>query len=206
VGRGEFVAVVGANGAGKTTLLRALHGLAPLSAGERVVPREGARIAMLFQRPFLVRASVLFNLELALWLAGVPRRLRRERALQALAHVGLEAAARRLAQELSFGQQQRVAFARALLAQPDLLLLDEPTVSLDPDAALEVEALLAATAARGVSVVMTSHNPEQVRRLARRLVQMQHGRVGSDVDGPVPVHEAASPGAAGRLRTQAVWA
>jgi tungstate transport system ATP-binding protein len=161
---------------------------------------------MLFQRPFLVRASVLFNMELALWLAGVPRRLRREQALEALAHVGLEAAARRRAQELSYGQQQRVAFARALLAQPDLLMLDEPTVSLDPVAALEVESLMAATAARGVSVLMTSHDPEQVRRLARRVVHMEHGRVGSDVDCAHQVRNVGGADSAGRLRAKAAWA
>jgi tungstate transport system ATP-binding protein len=204
VGRSEFVGVVGPNGAGKTTLLRALHGLVPLAAGARAT--EGRpRIAMLFQRPFLVRMSVLGNLVLALWLARVPRRERRDRALQALAHVGLVADMHRPALELSFGQQQRAAFARALALQPDVLLLDEPTVSLDPGGAHDVEALIAGIAERGVTVVMISHNLAQVRRLARRVVHLEHGRVQADLDtrrffeGPLP------PSAARFLQSETVW-
>jgi tungstate transport system ATP-binding protein len=179
--RGEFVVVIGPNGAGKTTLLRALHGLQPLAAGERRT--AGApRIVMLFQRPFLVRASVRANVELALWLAGVPRRERRERALAALAGLGMADAAGRAAHELSIGQQQRVALARAWALEPDLLLLDEPTASLDPAAARGVEALVAEIAARGVAVAMTSHDLGQVRRLARRVVQLEDGRLLADAD------------------------
>jgi tungstate transport system ATP-binding protein len=204
IGRGEFVAVVGPNGAGKTTLLRALHGLVPLAAGARATDGR-PRIAMLFQRPFLVRMSVLGNLELALWLAGVARGDRRERALQALAQVGLVAEMHRPARELSFGQQQRAAFARALALEPDLLLLDEPTVSLDPGGAHDVEALIAGIAERGVTVLMTSHNLAQVRRLARRVVHMDRGRVQADLDtrrffeGPLP------PSAARFLQSETVW-
>jgi tungstate transport system ATP-binding protein len=194
VARGDFVAVVGANGAGKTTLLRALHGLVPLSSGERTQSLQGTglRIAMLFQRPFLVRVSVRANVELTLWLAGVARRERRARAMEALERVGLAALAGRPARELSIGQQQRVALARAWALQPDVLLLDEPTASLDPGATREVESLIAQIAARGIAVLMTSHNLGQVRRLAHRVVYLEEGRVHTDVtalrffDGPLP--------------------
>jgi len=170
--RGDFVAVVGANGAGKTTLLRALHGLVPLSGGERAQSLQGLRIAMLFQRPFLVRATVRANVELALRLAGMARRERRTQAIDALERVGLAALAGRPARELSIGQQQRVALARAWALQPDVLLLDEPTASLDPGATREVESLIGQIAARGVAVLMTSHNLGQVRRLAQRVVYL----------------------------------
>jgi tungstate transport system ATP-binding protein len=125
--------------------------------------------------------SVLGNVELALWLHGVPWRERKARALQALDQVGLAGEARRRARELSIGQQHRVALARAWALQPDVLLLDEPTASLDPSAAREVEALIAQIAERGVAVVMTSHNLGQVRRLARRVVYLEQGRVEADV-------------------------
>jgi tungstate transport system ATP-binding protein len=182
IARGEFVAVVGANGAGKTTLLRALHGLLPLTSGDRRMAPGGPRIAMLFQRPFLVRMSVLGNLKLALWLAGAPGHERGVRAVEALARAGLEAEARRPARELSVGQQQRLALARAWALRPDLLLLDEPTASLDPAGAADVEALLGDIAEGGVAVLMTSHNVGQVRRLARRVVHLEQGRVAADIE------------------------
>ena len=195
IARSEFVAVVGANGAGKTTLLRALHGLLPLTAGDRRVAPGGPRITMLFQRPFLVRMSVLGNLKLALWLAGVPRRERLGRAEEALARAGLAAEARRQARELSVGQQQRIALARAWALRPDLLLLDEPTASLDPAGARDVEVLLGDIAAGGVSVVITSHNIGQVRGLARRVVHLDQGRIAADVDAR-RFFEEGSPSAA----------
>ena len=206
IARGEFVALVGANGAGKTTLLRALHGLLPLTAGDRRVAPGGPRIAMLFQRPFLVRMSVLGNLKLALWLAGVPLRERRARAVEALERAGLAAEARRPARVLSVGQQQRLALARAWALRPDLLLLDEPTASLDPAGARDVEALLADIAARGVAVVMTSHNVGQVRRLARRVVHLDQGRVAADVEARRFFEGGTSPAAARFLEAELAWA
>jgi len=206
VARGEFVAVVGANGAGKTTLLRALHGLVPLATGERRLADERPRIAMLFQRPFLVRMSVLGNLQLALWLAGVPRRERRARAEEALERAGLAAEARRPARELSVGQQQRVALARAWSLRPALLLLDEPTASLDPAGAQDVEALLSDIAARGVSVLMATHNFGQVRRLAQRVVHLENGRVAADADASRFFRGDVPPAAARFLETEMAWA
>jgi tungstate transport system ATP-binding protein len=206
IGRGEFVAVVGANGAGKTTLLRALHGLVPLTTGERKLASGRPRIAMLFQRPFLVRMSVRANMELGLWLAGVPRRERRDVAMQALSRVGMAAHAGRPARELSIGQQHRVALARALALQPDLLLLDEPTASLDPAAAREVEQLIADIGSRGVSVLMTSHNLGQVRRLARRVIYLEQGRMHTDIDTRRFFETAQPPSAAQFLRAELPWA
>lgn len=196
VRRGEFVMLVGANGSGKSTLLRVLHGLVPLSRGERVLAPAPPRIAMVFQRPFLLRLSVRANVELGLFLARVPRAQRRERAMKALARVGLAGEALRPARVLSGGQQQRLALARAWALQPDVLLLDEPTASLDPSATREVEALIRRVAADGVTVVMASHNLGQVRRLADRVVYLEAGRVHADVPtdaffgGPLP--EAAA--------------
>jgi tungstate transport system ATP-binding protein len=180
VAPGERIALVGANGSGKSTLLRAVHGLLPLAGGDRVV--DGTpRIAMVFQRPFMLRLTVRANVELGLLLQRMPRRERRERAMHALERVGLAAEAGRIGRVLSAGQQQRAALARAWALRPDVLLLDEPTASLDPSAKREVETLVEEFAAQGITVVMSSHNLGQVKRLARRVVYLEHGRLLADV-------------------------
>lgn len=183
---GERIAFVGANGSGKSTLLRALHGLAPLTEGRRYCGRreDGRewRQAMVFQRPHMLRLSVRHNVVLGLWLAGVPWRECAARADEALNRVGLYTQADRPARVLSGGQQQRVALARAWALQPDVLLLDEPTASLDPSAKREVEVLIEQFAGQGLTVLMSSHNLGQVRRLATRVVYLEQGRLLADVD------------------------
>ncbi len=184
---GERVALVGPNGCGKSTLLRTLHGLLPIAAGERAVPQV-SRIAMLFQRPHMLRMSVLRNLQLGLWLSGVPWAQTRERAQQALERVDLAHLADRNGRALSGGQQQRVALARAWALQPDVWLLDEPTASLDPHAKREVESLIAdfgneapAPGRLPSTLVFASHNLGQVKRLASRVVYIEQGVVLADL-------------------------
>jgi len=192
VGRSERLALVGANGSGKSTLLRALHALLPLSAGLRGVADPAPRMVMVFQRPHMLRMSVRANAELGLRIAGMPLAERGPRAEAALERMGLAALAGRDARTLSGGQQQRLALARAWALQPDVLLLDEPTASLDPTAKREVESLIDGFAQQGVTVVMSSHNLGQVKRLASRVVYLEHGRVLADVPteqffgGPLP--------------------
>ncbi|HEU4457719.1 MAG TPA: phosphate ABC transporter ATP-binding protein [Methylibium sp.] len=181
VARGERIALVGANGSGKSSLLRVLHGLLAPSAGRRAQRDAGLRIAMLFQRPFLLRLSVRANLRLGLWLHGVHGAAAAARCAEALQRVGLQAEARRPARALSGGQQQRLALARAWALRPDVLLLDEPTASLDPTAKREVEALLAEFAKQGLTLIVASHNLGQVKRLASRVIYLEHGRVLADV-------------------------
>ena len=134
--------------------------------------------AMVFQRPFLLRLSVWNNLRSrsgshARMSGGRPRK----RARQALQRVGLAALRDRPARSLSGGEQQRLALARAWALRPDILFLDEPTASLDPSAKKEVEALLAGFAADGMTLVMSTHNLGQAKRLATRVVYMDGGRV-----------------------------
>ena len=176
--RGDRLALVGANGAGKTTLLRLLHGLVP-GPGRTEHRPDGRPLvaAMLFQRPFLLHLSVLRNVTLGLWLRGVPAAERAGRAHQALQRVGLDALAARPARTLSGGQQQRLALARAWALQPDILFLDEPTASLDPSAKREVESLIAQFAADGVTVVMSTHNLGQAKRLCKRVAYLDAGRL-----------------------------
>jgi tungstate transport system ATP-binding protein len=176
---GERVALIGHNGSGKTTLLRVLHGMQRCDGGERRL-HAPLRQAMVFQRPFLLRLSVAANMALALWLAKVPRDERPERARTALARVGLDALAARPARALSGGQQQRLALARAWAVRPELLFLDEPTASLDPSAKREVEALIEEFADEGMTVVMSTHNLGQAKRLAGRVICLEAGRIVAD--------------------------
>jgi tungstate transport system ATP-binding protein len=180
--RGDRLALLGPNGSGKTTLLRLLHGLLPPSSGRRTehpLAAEGRRPsgAMLFQHPFLLHLSVRRNVLLALWLRKVPQAERAARCAQALQRVGLAALAERPARELSGGQQQRLALARAWALQPDILFLDEPTASLDPSAKREVEALISDFAQDGVTVVMSTHNLGQAKRLCNRVAYLEAGRL-----------------------------
>jgi tungstate transport system ATP-binding protein len=193
---GERVALIGANGSGKSTLLRLLHGLLAPSAGA-IWRAPGVQQAMLFQHPYLLRMSVQSNVALGLWLQGRPWRLAKEAALAALSQMGLRDLAHQHAQRLSGGQRQRVALARAWALQASVLLLDEPTASLDPHAKRDVEALMdnlfaptpaksADAPARSVpTLVFASHNLGQVKRLASRVIYLEQGRVLADL----PVHD-----------------
>jgi tungstate transport system ATP-binding protein len=181
---GERLALIGSNGSGKSTLLRVLHGLLQPSGGS-ILRDSGKRQAMVFQRPHMLRTSVVNNVALGLWIRGARWKAARERALLALGRVGLAEVALRSARALSGGQQQRLALARAWSLEPDVLLLDEPTASLDPHAKREVEALMEEFARGGMTLVFASHNLGQVKRLATRVVYLEQGRVLADL----PVHE-----------------
>ncbi len=180
VSKGEFIALIGANGSGKTTLLQALHGCIAHSGGRVVAPDAGAQ-AMVYQRPFMLRLSVGRNLLLALWLARVPPAERPARADAALQRAGLKALCDRPARSLSGGQQQRLALARAWAVRPSVLFLDEPTANLDPSAKREVEALLAGFKAEGLTVVMSTHNLGQAKRLATRIIYLDRGSIDADL-------------------------
>lgn len=188
---GERVALIGANGCGKSTLLRVLHGLVRPSSGH-MQGRESLRQAMVFQRPYMMRMSLRHNLTVGLLLQGLPWRQARQRAKTALEHVGLEDLSGRNARTLSGGQQQRAALARACALAPHLLLLDEPTASLDPHAKREVESLIERFASgelnpeqgsEGRTIVFASHNLGQVKRLADRVIYLENGQ--ALVDLPV---------------------
>lgn len=212
---GERLALVGANGSGKTSLLRLLNGLLPhqgqrllhtlpLRPGETRARRPVS--AMVFQRPFMLHLSVRRNLQIALWLAGVPGPERGARLKSALDRVGLEALAQRPARALSGGQQQRLALARAWAVRPDILFLDEPTASLDPTAKREVEALIEAFGRDGMTLVLSSHNLGQVKRLATRVIYLEAGRL--VVDLPVDdffERDALPPAAAQFLAGELPW-
>ncbi len=178
---GEPTVLIGPNGSGKTTLLRAAMGLlAPTSGritwdGIERVPAH--RNAILFQRPAMLRRSSAENIAYALAKTGVPRAERPGRIDELLALVRLEGFDSRPARSLSGGEQQRLALARALARDPAVLFLDEPTASLDPAAAKSIEDVVRAVTAKGVKVVMSTHDLGQARRLAGEIVFLHRGRV-----------------------------
>jgi tungstate transport system ATP-binding protein len=177
---GAPTVVIGPNGAGKTTFLRVAMGLiAPARGriswgGHEHAP---AKQAIVFQRPAMLRRSAAANLRYALKVAGIARNTHTARVAELLALVGLEAFADRPARKLSGGEQQRLALARALARDPAVLFLDEPTASLDPAATKAVEEVIRAVAARGIKVVMTTHDLGEARRLAGDVVMLHRGRV-----------------------------
>jgi tungstate transport system ATP-binding protein len=169
-------AILGPNGAGKSTLLRLMHGLLKASSGTLHWPQVLSQ-GMVFQRPVMLRTTVLANVEYGLKLRGVERGGRRDRAMAALASVGLPNLADRPARRLSAGEQQRVALARARALEPQVLFLDEPTSSLDPASTREVERIIHEIAAGGTRIVMTTHNLGQAKRIADEVVFLDNGRL-----------------------------
>jgi tungstate transport system ATP-binding protein len=180
--RGPRTVILGANGAGKSVLLRLCHGLIRPTAG-RIVwhgarGRDPARRqAMVFQRPVMLRRTALGNVAYGLKLARVPRRERAARAREMLNRIGLAHVADRAARVLSGGEQQLVSLARAWALEPEILFLDEPTASLDPNMARAVEAIVAAINDAGTKIVMTTHNMGQARRLAEEILFLSQGRL-----------------------------
>jgi tungstate transport system ATP-binding protein len=172
--------LLGPNGAGKSTLLRVLHGLIPPSAGSIAWGGAASRPkgqAMVFQRPVLLRRSAADNVRYALDLAGVRGAEADARIAEALDEVGLRPLAGRPARVLSGGEQQKLAFARVWALRPEVLFLDEPTASLDPAAARSVEQIVADIHARGTTIVMTTQNLAQAKRLADDILFLHAGRI-----------------------------
>ncbi len=181
---GRRTVLLGYNGAGKSLLLRLCHGLLAPTSGQ--VRWEGAlggqalhvarAQAMVFQRPVLLRRSVRENLLFALRARGGGRgRAIMQRVDEALALAGVEHLAERPARALSGGEQQKLALARAWLLQPEVLFLDEPTASLDPAATLELEALMMRLHEGGCTLLFSTHDMAQARRLAQHVLFMHNG-------------------------------
>lgn len=178
---GEGISVIlGPNGTGKTLLLRLLAGLLPADGGTISwggSPLPTARMAMVFQQPMLLRLSVFTNVEFALRPQSLSNAERRARTDEVLARVGLGHRAKDCARLLSGGERQRLALARAWAMCPRLLLLDEPTASLDPSATEAVERIIREIRTDGAKVLMTTHNLGQATRLADDIVFLADGRV-----------------------------
>ena len=181
IGVGGPTALIGPNGSGKSSLIRLAMGLIAPTFGRITwggrAESDGRRRAMMFQRPVMLRRSAAGNVAYALAAAGVGRAARASAVAELLAEVGLSHVADRPARRLSGGEQQRLALARALARDPQILFLDEPTASLDPASTKAVEDIIRAVAQAGVKIVMATHDLGQARRLAGEIAFMLRGTV-----------------------------
>ena len=180
IAAGDRLVILGANGAGKSVLLRVLHGLVAPTQGRITwggTARRPREQAMVFQRPVLLRRSALANVEYALAVNGIDGAARNRRAHAALERAGLAPLGDRPARVLSGGEQQRLALARAWALEPRLLFLDEPTASLDPAAAAEVERIVREIHAGGTAIVLTTHNLGLAHRMGGTALLLDSGRI-----------------------------
>jgi cell division transport system ATP-binding protein len=195
VAPGEMLFVTGHSGAGKSTLLRLIHlserpSRGAVLFGERnLLKVRGGKVALhrrqvgvVYQdHRLLADRSVADNVALPLILRGTRRAEIGKRVRSALERVGLAERGQALPQQLSAGEQQRVGIARAIVAEPPLLVADEPTGNLDPTLAEEIMALFAELPGRGTSVVVVSHDLALIKRMRRRVLVLDHGRLVDDI-------------------------
>ena len=192
--KGDFVYVTGPSGAGKSTLLKLLYiGEKPsrgqiLINGQNItrmalgrVPQLRRQIGVVFQDFKLIASRTIFeNVAFPLEVQGKKRFEVSKKVFQTLKHVGLEHKLQRFPLELSGGEQQRAAIARALVVDPLVLLADEPTGNLDPDVTLEVMELFKGANARGTTILFATHDRGMIQRFPRRLIVLEGGRLVDD--------------------------
>jgi cell division transport system ATP-binding protein len=191
VDKGEFIFLTGPSGAGKSTLLRLLLREELPSEGElRVLGRDlntlrpsqvqafRRSVGFVFQDFRLIsRFTVFQNVAFVLRVLGLPVAMQQRKTFQVLKWVGLQHRMNAFPEELSGGEQQRIAIARALINDPQLVLADEPTGNLDPDLSFEIMNLFREINARGTTVVVATHDRELIQRVGRRSISLDHGRL-----------------------------
>ena len=200
---GEFVFLVGPSGSGKTTIIKLLTGEVRADSGEievngfdlrairrRKLPKLRRTLGVIFQDFRLIEdKSVYENVAFAMHVVGAGKKEIRERVPYVLKLVGLDGREKRLPQELSGGEQQRVAVARALVNSPRLIIADEPTGNLDPAKSLELMLLLQKITDLGTTVLVVTHEKELVNAFSKRVISLEDGRVVSDRTGGYYDHE-----------------
>ncbi|MBQ4157286.1 MAG: ABC transporter ATP-binding protein, partial [Clostridia bacterium] len=192
--KSDFVSILGPSGCGKTTLLNIIGGLDHADDGDLIIGGRSTKafgdrdwdayrnhsIGFVFQNYHLIpHQTVLQNVELALTLAGVSKKERRQRAIEALKEVGLEDQIKKRPSEMSGGQMQRVAIARALVNNPEIILADEPTGALDTETSIQVMEILKAVSEKRL-VIMVTHNPDLAEKYSTRIIRMLDGEILSD--------------------------
>jgi len=187
VEKGEIMALIGPTGSGKTTLLRLIDllelptsgsivfdGILVTALPEKEKLKARRRMAMVFQKPVMFNASVRENVSYGLKMRGKGKEEKVREALQAVGLLGYES---RDANTLSGGEMQRIALARALVLEPELLLLDEPTANLDPKSADSIDRIIQSLSGQKTTVIMATHNMHQCQRLAHRVALLREGRL-----------------------------
>jgi cell division transport system ATP-binding protein len=191
VEKGDFVFLTGPSGAGKTTLLRLIfrdeiptsgqvivHKESVATMPHRRIPRLRRQIGVVFQDfKLLPRKTVFENVAYATQVIGLPPKEQRSRTYQVLELLGLNHRLHNYPEQVSGGEQQRVAIARALVNRPLILLADEPTGNLDPDLSREIMGLFKDINSHGTTVLIATHDREMIRRMAKRVIALEHGAV-----------------------------
>ena len=192
--KSEFVAILGTSGSGKTTLLNIIGGLDNYTDGNLIINGKSTKkytdndwdlyrnhkVGFVFQSYNLIpHQNALSNVELALTLSGVNKTIRRTRAIEALEKVGLSDQLYKKPSQMSGGQTQRIAIARALVNNPDILLADEPTGALDSETSLQIMDMLKEVA-KDRLVIMVTHNPDLAKKYATRIIKLSDGKIIND--------------------------
>ncbi len=187
VEKGTILALIGPTGSGKTTLLRIIDLLDEPTSGQLIFEgmdmtekcekeklKVRRRMAMVFQKPIAFRSNVLDNVRYGLKVRGQNGR---DKAINVLKFVGLSDYESRDANTLSGGEMQRLALARAIVVEPELILLDEPTANLDPKSTAKIEELILDLVLQGITVIMATHNMAQCQRLADKVAVLMQGKI-----------------------------
>ncbi len=195
IGKGEFVFIVGGSGSGKTTIIKALMREVEVTSGKifvegtnitrmhkRKVPKLRRNLGVVFQDFRLLQNMTVYqNVAFALKVTETPAKIIRKTVPTLLSMVGLTAKAKMKPTELSGGEQQRTALARALANNPALLIADEPTGNLDPKISWEIMKLLQEINMRGTTVVVVTHDKEIVDAMKKRVITLRHGKMIRDI-------------------------
>ena len=195
INKGEFVAIIGPSGSGKSTLMHIVGGLDSPTSGtisieghdisrlkdKQLSKYRNEKIGFVFQAFNLENSqTALENVMMPLIFAGISKRERKERALKALEQVGLKDLAKHKPNEMSGGQRQRVSIARALVNNPEIIFADEPTGNLDSKSGENIMQLFKEINAKGFTVIMVTHNPEEANK-AKRIIKIKDGEITSDI-------------------------
>jgi cell division transport system ATP-binding protein len=195
LGKGEFLFLTGHSGAGKTTLLRLLYGALPVERGrasvagfqlnnlkKRDIPKLRRKVGVVFQDFKILPGRTVFdNVAMALEVRGMPRTHLERRVRAIVRALGLETKSYSLCERLSGGEQQRVAIARSMVANPELILADEPTGNLDVDLTMHLMEIFKQFHTYGTSVIMATHSPEVLECVpSARILHLQDGRIVED--------------------------
>lgn len=198
--RGDFISLVGSSGSGKSTLLNLLAGLDRPTSGDIFLAGEpfsamspgdlssfrANKVGMVFQSFNLVpHLNAQMNVELALYFNGTPKGKRKPLSVEILSRLGMAERLDHRPADLSGGEQQRVAIARALVKSPDILFADEPTGNLDEENTGDIMALLSELNAKGLTIVMVTHDLAMANEVSKKVVRLHYGRVVDPKDGPV---------------------
>ena len=181
--KGDIAVILGPNGSGKTTLLKSLHGIIKIKNGgvSWSCPKSEsmAKQMFVFQNPVMLRRSVFENLTYPLTLCKTPKAEINRLADEWLSKISLKEVIHVAATRLSGGEKQKLALARALITKPEMLFLDEPTASLDGKTTLEIEKLLQNCAENGTTIMMSTHDIGQAKRLAKNILFLNKGKLES---------------------------